>query len=523
VTKILALCIDAANADLLDAWSDALPTLSALRARGTWHRMIGLEDFFVGSTWPSLYTGLAPASHGHHALVQLVPGRYEYRRMADGELVQGRPFWESLAAAGHPVAVLDVPLTRLSPELRGVQTVEWGSHDALYGFRAHPPELRDEIERRHGLHPIGGSCDGLRQSAADWAAFFDDLERAVETKTRITLELLTRHPWDFAIQVFTEAHCAGHQAWHLHDAAHPAHDPEVVSELGDPLLRVYRRIDAALGAVLECAPPDATVLVLSAHGMSYWYGAQFLLRDVLVALGVTRPPAETPSQARWRRGGELADTLWTRLPEAVRAGLRPLVRRLREPRPPPPVPTLGVDVLRSACFPVVNGQPVGGIRVNLAGREPHGVVAPDELDAFCETLSSDLLALVDTRTGGPAVKRVVRCARDHSGRAAAALPDLLVHWSDEVPTGALGMGPEGSGRVVLQSPKIGEVAGTNAYRRTGEHRPDGFVLVAVPGAAAGGRGADVRLVDLAPTLAAAFGVSLPEADGRVVPGLLEGR
>jgi len=525
VTRLLVLGIDAANAALLERAAEALPVLTELRARGTLRRTIGIEDFFVGSTWPSFSTGQDPGNHGHHALVQLVPGSYRYRQMADGPLHRGRPFWEALSEAGHPVAVLDVPLSRISPGLRGIQTVEWGSHDALYGFRAQPDGLRARIERDFGLHPLGGSCDGLRRTAADYEAFLAALERGIDAKGRITVELLSRHPWDFAIQVFTEAHCAGHQAWHLHDPSHPAHDPEVAAQVGDPLERTLRHIDAAIGRVLDAAPPDATIVLLAAHGMSFWYGAQFLLHDVLVALGVTRRPAETPTAAWGRRLRGLRDATWMSLPEPVRTALRPLVRRLLPSGSEPPrVPTLDVDPAASACFPVVNGLPVGGIRINLRGREPQGIVAPEDAPAFFEALARDLLEIVDARTGEPAVKRVVRSAETHPGRAQSDLPDLLVHWSDRVPTGAAGMGCENDGRVTLVSPKIGTIAGTNEYRRTGEHRPDGFCLVVRPGATRGDgreRAADVRLVDLAPSLAAAFGVALPDADGRVVPGLFD--
>ncbi len=70
------------------------------------------------------------------------------------------------------------------------------------------------------------------------------------------------------MQVFTESHCVGHQCWHLHDVNHPAHDPAVLAEIGDPLRTVYAAIDAAIGDVLADAG-DAFVLLLDAHGMSH--------------------------------------------------------------------------------------------------------------------------------------------------------------------------------------------------------------------------------------------------------------
>ena len=49
------------------------------------------------------------------------------------------PFWSHLSRAGRRVAILDVPLTRIDPSINGLQVVEWGGHDSVYGFQTWPP------------------------------------------------------------------------------------------------------------------------------------------------------------------------------------------------------------------------------------------------------------------------------------------------------------------------------------------------------------------------------------------------
>ncbi|MGH7621217.1 MAG: alkaline phosphatase family protein, partial [Gemmatimonadaceae bacterium] len=72
-TRLLVIGIDAASPELLDEWiaEGTLPNFAALRARGVSARTRGLDGFFVGSTWPSLYTGTNPAQHGFHYQMQL--------------------------------------------------------------------------------------------------------------------------------------------------------------------------------------------------------------------------------------------------------------------------------------------------------------------------------------------------------------------------------------------------------------------------------------------------------------------
>ena len=515
--EVLALAIDAANPELIDRWcsSGDLPHLAALRSRGMSGPVRGLDGFFVGSTWPSLYTATNPARHGVHYQIQVDPGTYRLHRPADGAFVRTAPFWRGLGATGRRLAILDVPLSRLDPTIAGIQTVEWGGHDSLFGFGAVPTSLGTEIAATFGAHPVGPVCDARRDTDDDYRAFIDRAVAGAAAKSRLTKWVIDRENWDLVLQVFTEAHCAGHQCWHLHDATHPAHR----AGLGDPLLTVYRAIDAAIGGVLD-GSPNARVLVFSGHGMGHWYGAQFLLPTILERLGVTAP-ADVPAPPRpaaairnWLR------TAWRALPISVRAHLAP-ARRIISGQQTQKAPALSGDPSRSRCFSVGNGQAVGGIRLNLAGREPGGLLQPGPpADRFVAELSAQLLAIVDRRDGGPLIQRVVRSADLFRGDALDHLPDLLVEWSDRLPTGSSVVGGGVAASVTAWSPAIGEVTATNRYGRTGEHRRDGFVIGAGPGIPVGTLQEPVSVMDLAPTLAAWLGAELPGVDGHPIAGLL---
>jgi predicted AlkP superfamily phosphohydrolase/phosphomutase len=183
----------------------------------------------------------------------------------------------------------------------------------------------------------------------------------------------------------------------------------------------------------------------------------------------------------------------------------------------PPAPSLRVDVERSRCFPLNNGLAVGGIRLNLAGREPNGLLHPGaDAEAFCEQLAADLTAITDDRTGRRVVRRVVRTATMYSGEHLAALPDLLVEWDDTSPLESSALGDASRGRVRCRSDKVGVIEGVNDYARTGEHRSDGWLVAAGPGIAPGRLDRAVSLLDLAPTVSAMLGVSLAGVDGREI-------
>jgi predicted AlkP superfamily phosphohydrolase/phosphomutase len=170
-------------------------------------------------------------------------------RCYTGENFKHEPFWEDLSRAGRRVAILDVPLSAPSKNLNGIQLVEWGAHDAQYGFLTSPPSLAKEVVARFGNHPWRGNCDAFRD-ADDFKLFRDGLVRGIATKAELTKHFLRQGGWDLLAQVFTESHCAGHQCWHLHDPTHPWHKKEMARFVGDPVKDVYVAIDAAMGQIL---------------------------------------------------------------------------------------------------------------------------------------------------------------------------------------------------------------------------------------------------------------------------------
>jgi len=62
------------------------------------------------------------------------------------------------------------------------------------------------------------------------------------------------------------------------------------------------------------------------------------------------------------------------------------------------------------------------------------------------------------------------------GEREGDLPDLLVEWSDDAPTGSTALAGGRAASVRANSPKLGVLEAANAYGRTGEHRPEGFFV-----------------------------------------------
>lgn len=507
--RVLFLEVDAGDKLLVEGWArdGTLPTFARLLRDGLVGDSDSVDGFFVGATWPSLYTGANPANHGIHSLVQLRPGSYEFFRCYTGEHLRREPFWDALSRGGHRVAVLDFPLSAISAHINGIQSVEWGSHDANYGFHATPPAFEADLRQRFGLHPLTDSCNRNNRGVEGFLDLRDRLVAGARTKAAITVDYLRQGGWDFFGQVFTEGHCIGHQCWHLHDPGHPAHDPAVTARTGDPMREVYKAIDTGIGEILDCVGPGTTVIVLLGHRMAHKFGAQFLLARILAGLGVAelRAPVETPAT----RIDDALTPIWQSLPRGLQRLLgapRALARswfdarRPARPSLPPSVTTL--DAARSRVFLMDNGFPSSGLRLNLEGREPAGLVAERDADAFCERLAADLLALTYADTGAPAIRRVRRTRDLYQGEHLDLLPDLLVEWDDSRQLGSATCGNPRGSDIRIRLPGGDIVAGVNNYCRTGDHRREGLFMALGPGISPGRLDRRVSIMDFAPTFCA---------------------
>jgi len=520
-SRIVLLGICAANRDLLLEWADAgvLPNYRAAMQRGMTGFVDSMPGFYVGTTWPSFATCVSPARHSRHYILQLAPGSYRLHREPKGHGIRRQPFWHALGRAGRRVALFDIPHAAISEGFDGVQVVEWGAHDGDFGaMSTRPAKLGAEIDALFGPHPAPRGCDG-RRSADQFAQFRDKLVAGAALRGELTRHYLARERWDFFAQVWTESHCVGHQCWHLHEPSHPLHDAEAAARIGDPVRDVYVAIDAAIGRVLEAIDDETTVILFTGHGMAAKYDSQFFLDDILLRLGYATPPTPQAKQSglaslsRHRRIDHLLGFAWQRLPSSLKQMAQPLRRSLRrwvEDSRPAPVPK--VDFAASRCFAVPNNAVHGGIRINLAGREPAGAITRGpEFDALCEGLAADILDIVNLDTGEPIADRVFRADSVYAGEYLDFLPDVLIEWNQRSPVYAIG------------SPKIGRLDGVDPYTRTGDHRRGGIFVALGPHVRAGRlvRAVDVR--DFGPTIARMLGVELPQTEGRPIDEIIPPR
>jgi predicted AlkP superfamily phosphohydrolase/phosphomutase len=247
-----------------------------------------------------------------------------------------------------------------------------------------------------------------------------------------------------------------HMFWRFREPDHPANrGGNFNPEFSHVIEGHYRACDAIVGKALKYADEQTLFIVLSDHGMN-----------------------------SFQRGIHLNTWLYNQGFLALQNGLKPGEETGDFFR--------GVDWSRTQAYALG----LGGIYLNLKGREEKGIVIADEAESIKTAISKGLTGLSDPERGQVAIRSVASREQIYSGPYVSEAPDLLVNFAEGY-------------RVSWGTPLGGTPAGLfedNRKKWGGDHMIDPVLAPGVLFMNQSFRGESPSLVDLAPTILAALGV-----------------
>jgi predicted AlkP superfamily phosphohydrolase/phosphomutase len=507
--SVIAIGLDAADPTLIEKWGEEghLPVLSRQKSQGAYALLDNFEFTKAETPWTTVLTGCAPEKTKFWGPLRFCAKTYNVveDQTSSYDFKEYSPFFA--LGEQYRIAVFDVPHSKLSDNVNGLQVLGWGAHSPFCPSHSNPPHLYQELVARHGVHPafLKDHADPCRPDTLTWLE--GALSEGIKRRREICIDLVKRERWSLFLMTFGETHSGGHVFYHLSQPDHPLYGL-VKIPTGDALLTIYKAVDHAIGEILKHLPEDATVCIFSAHGMeannldvpSLIFLPELLYRFAFpgkVALGGNGNGAAVEPTVidrnvflmrEWPSGlhfpSELRnqkDTLWWSPAQWYKRSW----------------PRMKAFALPSYAD--------GAVRINLEGRESHGLVAREQYDQFCEKLAKLISNLRDARTGRPMVKEVLR-VRTAATADDAQLPeaDLIVIWENE---------PVAD---VVECPGLGRI-GPVPYLRTGAHRPYGFLNIVGPGIPQGSRLPRGHALDITPTILSLMGTKIPPyMDGKAL-------
>ncbi|HET9533378.1 MAG TPA: alkaline phosphatase family protein, partial [Blastocatellia bacterium] len=271
-----------------------------------------------------------------------------------------------------------------------------------------PPEYAKELTRSLGTYYTTGMVEdhgGLNNERFDEAAYLEQCEGVLKEREQMMHYELERLDRGFFFCLFDTPDRVQHMFWRFGEQDHPANRARSNGDLGHVIEEHYRACDQVVGRAMQYADDQTLFVTLSDHGMnSFQRGVHlntWLHSNGLLSLrNGTRP------------GEEAGDFFHS------------------------------VDWNRTKAYAVG----LGGIYLNLKGREQRGIVDQAEAEAVKSAIADGLTELRDGALERVAVRSVARREQVYSGPYVDEAPDLLVNFSEGYRVSwstALGGVPEG--------------------------------------------------------------------------------
>lgn len=485
--KTVIIGLDGATFDIITPLASAgrLPVLSRLIGEGSSAplRSTILPNSFPG--WASCTTGTSEGMHGVFSPFIKNTSSYGVRAMS-GRDIETRHVWDFMTEQGGRSIVLNVPTTYPPEPLNGLMVTGMLTPGLASDF-TYPAALKGEL--------LGAIPDYViePERIPDKHARAGEFRRSIEGHERASDFLMRQGEWDFSMMVFSVLDRAQHDYWADMDPFHPRHDPNTPTEFRNFIHEIYERLDAAIGRLMEKLPADSRVFVVSDHGFCSEL-FEVRVNELLASAGLLafKSPASRRSRARVK---SIKEKISRRL-LPVRSNGNSLDRKVQ----------YGSAFLDEIDWPRTRAffAQDKGVWVNLAEREPAGIVRDNEFDSVIEEARGVLIQLMSPEDGEPVFEKVMRREEAFNGRWSERLPDLV-------------MIPRRDEYVYNERPSYGDTI-VPADSTTGTHSRDGIFI-------AWGRGIQSgmnftrqpNLRDVGPTALASLGCPLTtDMDGRAL-------
>ena len=321
-----------------------------------------------------------------------------------------------------------------------------------------PPEYAAELERSLGVFYTTGMVEdhnGLSNGRIDEASYLAQCEGALNERERMMVYELDRLDEGLFFCLFDTPDRLQHMFWRFGEDGHPANHHGIEPRWKSVIAEHYRNCDSVVGRAMDYADDETLFITLSDHGMN-----------------------------SFQRGVHLNTWLYDQGLLALRPGLTPGEEAGDFFR--------GVDWSRTKAYALG----LGGIYLNLKGREAQGIVDAGEAESLMSRIVASLTHLVDSDRGQVATTGVLTREQVYSGPYASESPDLLVNFSS---------GYRVSWETALGGTPQGQFA-DNVKKWGGDHIIDPLLA---PGALLMNRPFQcdgARLLDMAPTILHALGL-----------------
>lgn len=380
--KVIIIGLDCAPPALVfERFRDELPNLSRLMNEGAYGPLTSVMPPITVPAWMCMMSSKDPGTLGIYGFRHRKAGTYDKLWIATSANVREKLLWDYLKDQGKSSVLLGVPLTYPPTPILGIKVTDFLAPDTTCEF-CFPPEIKTEIEQ----HVPGYMLDVSEFRTDHKQEALEEIYIMTEKRFRLARHLITTKPWDFFMMVEMGPDRLHHAFWKFFDPEHPHF------EKGNPFenvaLAYYKFLDGEIGKLLEQVDLDhTTVFVVSDHGAKKTKG-NFCINEWLIEKGY-------------------------------------LVLK-QYPDRPTKIDDCEIDWSKTKAW--AWGGYYARVFLNIQGREPQGLIAPEQVETFKQRLIQELSEVKDDH-GQPISNTIVE-PKDVYRNLNGDPPDLMAFFDD---------------------------------------------------------------------------------------------
>lgn len=495
--KVVIIGVDGASPDLIEPWMNQgkLPNFEKIRKNGAWGKLSSTVPPFSAPSWASIITGCNPGKHGIYG--------FETTGSLESHLITSRDrkapaLWKYLTDLGLKSIVVNVPGSYPPEKINGVMITGLMTPSRESNF-THPKEIKERLNKddlgEYELESIWLE-DFPRSYMAKHAPekLLDILIKQMESRAQVTINLMKKQDWNFAMVVFRGTDTAQH----------------FLLDKKDLLLSCYQKVDELIGKIMEIAP-DTTFLIVSDHGFERI--KKIIHPDnVLYNAGLLKPsqdPYGSTSSIIWYLFYKISSSFLRILPPSTIKHSTLIKKLLFSSASKHRV----LDFSKTKAFCLAEGR---GIQINLKGRYKEGIIEDKDYEKTRDEIIKLFSELKDPEDKQRFIEKVYRDT-DIYGKNAWNPVDLILRPKSGYST-TEGLRPYESLSDRLQSKgdKLPILFKHDSASRTGDHAPYGVFFAYGKNIKSGYTVQNISVMDILPQALLVMNIPLPSRiDGKV--------
>jgi predicted AlkP superfamily phosphohydrolase/phosphomutase len=401
-------------------------------------------------------TGMDPGRLGLYGFRHRKGYSYSEMWIANSRAVHKKKLWDYIGEQGGASTLVSVPPSYPVYPVAGNMVSCFITPPGPDKDYTYPPSLKAEIEERFGPYIFD-----VVFRTEDRDQILKEIFAMTEKRFEVMDWLIAAKPWDLFMFVEIGVDRIHHAFWKFMDPDHHLYEPG--NKYQNAIIDYYMYLDEKLGRLISRAGEDTVVLVVSDHGAKRMKGA-FCINEWLIEQGdltVKERPAKPTS-----------------------------------------LDDLAIDWAKTKAW--AWGGYYARVFLNVEGREPQGVIPPEDYEKERDALMGRLLAIRGPK--GEAWATKVIKPQEYYEELEGEYPDLMVYFDDLYWRSA---GTLGYGTQYLPENDTGPDDAV--------HAQEGIFILADPRSASP-RKRNADILDIAPTVLDIMDIPVPEAmKGKVIP------